>query len=57
MGKLIKGMAAGALIGTAVGMAILPQLDRRTRKSMKRTGRKIAHVAGDTYDHMMTMMK
>lgn len=57
MGKLIKGMAAGALIGTAVGMAILPQLDRRTRKSMKKTGRKIAHVAGDTYDHMMTMMK
>ncbi|MEG1002229.1 hypothetical protein [Clostridium sp.] len=57
MGKLIKGMAAGALIGTAVGMAILPQLDRKTRKTMKRTGKKIANVAGETYDHMMTMMK
>ncbi|MDQ0148589.1 YtxH domain-containing protein [Eubacterium multiforme] len=57
MGKLIKGMAAGALIGTAVGMAMLPQLDRRTKRTMRRAGRKLANVASDTVENMMSMMK
>ncbi|MBP1889046.1 gas vesicle protein [Clostridium moniliforme] len=57
MSKLIKGMAAGALIGTAVGMAMLPQLDRRTKRTMKRAGRKLANVATDTVENMMSMMK
>ena len=57
MSKLIKGMAAGALIGTAVGIAMLPQLDRRTKRTMRRAGRKLAHVASDTVENMMSMMK
>ena len=30
MSKLIKGMVAGAALGTAISMAVLPQLDRKT---------------------------
>lgn len=57
MGKIIKGMAAGALIGTAVSMAMLPRIDKRTRRHMKRAGKRFINAAGETYDHMMTMMK
>ncbi|BFK80509.1 hypothetical protein I3900191A7_06540 [Clostridium baratii] len=57
MGKIIKGMAAGALIGTAVSMAMLPRMDKRTRRHMKRAGKRFINAAGETYNHMMTMMK
>lgn len=57
MGKLIKGMAAGALIGTAVGMAVLPQLDRKTQKNMRKFGRKLSNMAEDTYDNIVSKMK
>ncbi|CUP31801.1 MAG: hypothetical protein KIB43_01220 [Clostridium baratii] len=57
MGKMIKGMAAGALIGTAVGMVMLPRMDKRTRRHMRRAGKRFINAAGETYDNMMTMMK
>ncbi|CUQ05547.1 YtxH domain-containing protein [Clostridium baratii] len=57
MGKMIKGMAAGALIGTAVSMVMLPRMDKRTRRHMRRAGKRFINAAGETYDNMMTMMK
>lgn len=56
MGRLITGMAAGAVIGTAVSMAVMPQLNRRTRKSMKRAGRRMIHVAEGTVGNIMSKM-
>lgn len=57
MSKLIKGMVAGAAIGTAISMAVLPQLDRKTQRTVKRAGRKLINAAGDTVENMMSMMK
>ncbi|NFG63429.1 MULTISPECIES: YtxH domain-containing protein [unclassified Clostridium] len=53
MGKFTKGIVAGALISTAVGMAFMPNLDRRTQKKMRRVGTKMRNMAEDTYDNMM----
>ena len=57
MGRFIKGMAAGVLIGVAVEMMILPNCDRRTRRRMKRAGEKMRSMMEDTYDGMQNFIR
>ncbi|MBN1047743.1 YtxH domain-containing protein [Clostridium botulinum] len=53
MGNFTKGIVAGALISTAVGIMVMPNLDRRTQRKMKKAGIKIRDMAEDTYESMM----
>ncbi|MGG7056803.1 YtxH domain-containing protein [Clostridium tertium] len=55
--RMIKGMAAGAVIGMAVSAVVLPQLDRRTQRNIKRVGRRAMNMAEDTCDMLMGYMK
>lgn len=48
--KCISGMITGVIVGATVGMMLLPQLDRKTQKAIKRTGQKIFNFAEDSYD-------
>ncbi|SFC27532.1 YtxH domain-containing protein [Clostridium uliginosum] len=57
MGKFTRGVAAGAIIGATVGMMVMPQLDRRTKRSMRKAGMKMRNMAEDTYDGMMHWSK
>lgn len=52
MGKYINGITTGAIVGATIGMMIAPQLDRNTRKRLKRTGKRMVNMAGDLYDKM-----
>ncbi|KZL89777.1 YtxH domain-containing protein [Clostridium magnum] len=47
-GKFITG----AVIGAAVGMMLMPELDRSTRRRIKRTAKMIKDVAEDAFDGM-----
>lgn len=53
MGRYVKGIVTGAVIGTAVGMMLLPELDKKSRKSVRKMGKKLAHAAEDKYDNIM----
>jgi gas vesicle protein len=53
MGKFINGVTTGALIGAAVGMMVVPQLDRGTRKRLKKS----SNMMLDVYDNIMRMTK
>ena len=57
MGRFIKGMAAGVVIGVAVEMMMLPNCDRRTRRRMKRAGEKMRSMMEDTYDGMQNFIR
>ena len=57
MGKFMSGVTTGAIVGAAFGMMILPQLDRKTQKSLKRAGRMVMNLAEDRADGMMSMFK
>ena len=57
MGRFIKGMDAGVLIGVAVEMMMLPNCDRRTRRRMKRAGEKMRSMMEDTYDGMQNFIR
>ncbi len=45
MGNFTKGIVAGALISTAVGIMVMPNLDRRTQRKMKKAGIKMRDMA------------
>jgi gas vesicle protein len=49
MERFSKGMMAGILIGVAVEMAMMPNYDRRTQRTMKRAGRRMRNMAESTY--------
>lgn len=55
--KLMTGLATGAIVGAAVGMVVLPQLDRKTQKKMRKAGRLIMSAAEDTYDTITSVIK
>jgi Gas vesicle protein len=43
----------GAIIGAAIGMMVVPQLDRNTRKKINKSSRVVKGMAGEIYDSMM----
>lgn len=57
MGRFIKGMAAGILIGVAAEMMMLPNCDRRTRRRMKRVGARMRGMMEDTYGGMYNLIR
>lgn len=57
MYKFVKGMAMGTMIGAAVGIMMIPNLDRRTQRSMRKAAKRMKHIAGDTYDGMVDWIR
>lgn len=55
--KGLRGLILGTVAGAAVGMLLMPQLDRKTQRSVKKTGRVIKCVAEGAYDNIMGIMK
>lgn len=53
----IKGITTGALIGTAAGMLIAPQLNKNTRKRLRRSSDMMLGIVGDVYDDVIKKMK
>lgn len=56
MGKVIKSLAIGTVLGVAIGMMVLPELDRKTQRNIRRTSKKLRCVAGDAYDNILDYM-
>ena len=57
MGRMIKGLAVGAMVGAAVGIMAFPQLDRRTQRNIKRTRRRMMGMAEGAYENMLDYMR
>ena len=55
--KLMTGLTTGAIIGAAAGMFLMPELDRNTRRRIKKSGRIMRNTAGDLYDNMKNLIK
>ena len=53
LGKVIKSLAIGTIFGVAIGMMVLPELDRKTQRNIRRTSKKLKSVAGDAYDNIL----
>ena len=53
LGKVIKSVAIGTIFGVAIGIMVLPELDRKTQRNIRKTRRKIKGVAEDAYDNIL----
>ena len=56
MQRFSKGMMAGILIGVAVEMSMMPYYDRRTQRTMKRSGKRMRNMAESTYNGIQDWM-
>lgn len=57
MCRFMKGVVAGTVIGMAAAMMIIPSMDRKTQRNMRRAGRRMVDMAEDTYDGVMGFMR
>jgi gas vesicle protein len=57
MGRLLTGIAAGAIIGAAASIMIMPQMPYRQRRMINRAGKRMAHRAGDLVDTLVDYMR
>ncbi|WP_300381342.1 YtxH domain-containing protein [Clostridium sp.] len=57
MMKNARNMATGAMIGVAIGAMIIPQLDRKYQRNIKKVGKRARCMAEDAYDTMLDYMK
>lgn len=56
MGRLLTGMAAGAIIGSAVSVMMMPEMNKRTTKSIRRAGRKMMNATEGAIGNIMSKM-
>lgn len=52
MGKFMKGITTGAIIGAVAGLMMYPGMDRTTRKKIQRSGRMVKNATEDMFDNM-----
>ena len=50
--SFIKTITAGAIIGVAAGVMLVPNMDRSTRRRAKKTGKMVMNMAGGVFDNM-----
>ncbi len=57
MGKLLKGLAIGTVVGGTIGITIgimvTPELNRKSRKCIRKTRKKLINAVEDTCCNMM----
>ena len=53
LGKVIKSLAIGTIFGVAIGIMVLPELDRKSQRNIRKTRRKIKGGAEDAYDNIL----
>lgn len=49
-GRFFRSIAAGTLIGAAAGLMVIPEMNDRTRRRIKRVGRQFIHGTEDIID-------
>lgn len=56
MKKYLNGIMTGVVVGAAVGMVVMPQLDRKTQKMVRKAGKKIVDFAENSYENMINII-
>lgn len=57
MARMMRNMAAGAMIGMAISAVVLPQLDRKVQRNIRRASKRAMNMAGDAYDTIVDRVR
>ena len=49
-GKFISTITTGAIIGVVASAMLIPNMDRSTKRRVKKTGKIVRNIAEDMYD-------
>ncbi|MDO4534476.1 MAG: YtxH domain-containing protein [Clostridium perfringens] len=52
MGKIVRSLTVGMVVGAAVGMMVMPSLDRRTQRAIRKAGRRVKDMTEHSMDWM-----
>ncbi|MFT5871935.1 MAG: gas vesicle protein [Clostridium sp.] len=50
--KFLSTITTGAVIGIVAGAMLMPNMDRSTKRRVKKTGRMVMGMAEDMYDNV-----
>lgn len=56
-GKFLSTITTGAIIGAAAGMMFMPEMDRGTKRRIRKSATSVRNVAGNVFDGMKDWMK
>lgn len=56
MGRNVGGIAIGMAIGLGVSAMIIPCVDKRTQRNLKRARKKVMNKAEDSYDKIVNIL-
>ena len=56
-GRLITGIAAGALMGAAASMLMMPQMSNKNRRRATRISRRLVHDTGNIMNGIRGFIK
>lgn len=56
-GNIARGIAAGALIGAAAGILLMPQMNMGSKNRFTGVGKKITGFTGDLWDGMKNRVR
>ena len=49
-GRFISTITTGAIIGVVAGAMLIPNMDRSTKRRVRKTGKMVKNMAEDMYD-------
>jgi gas vesicle protein len=55
--KFLSGITTGAIIGAAAGMLFMPEIDRGTKRRMRKSAANVRKSAENVYDSMRDWMR
>ncbi len=56
-GRILTGIAAGALMGAAASMIMMPQMSYKNRKRASRISKRLVHDTGSIMDGLRSYIK
>lgn len=56
-GRFVSGITTGVILGAAASMMRMPQMDRNTKRRIRKSGRYVKDFAEDAMDGMRNMMR
>lgn len=56
-GRILTGIAAGALIGAAASMIMMPQMSYKNRRRASRISRRLVHDTGSIMEGLRSYIK
>ena len=56
-GKFLSTITTGVIIGAAAGMMFMPEMDRSTKRRIRKSAVSVSNIAGNVIDSMKDWMK